>query len=370
MNEHLKKLKKKVHDSIVEPGRGVIVGSGILGVDLILQRGVNFGSAHEFSGFSKAGKSYVMQKISAMAQRVLPDCYVVFYDRENAYDITRVLSVGLDANRTIIVPSRFIPEPDHLFEQMRLNTDEIEKAHRAHLENPDKDPDAEEDETLTKKEEKKSTLYCRSYDKKKSPHIIHVIDSIPSFSEQDKIVEDQGRRAKKWHSVMRRITGFLDPKILVLFSNHYIYKPGMYGGSIQKSSGTALDLYRDSGLKLMYQGDVQDKNGMTVGSIIGAEVDKTRRGPAAAYTFFPLYFKDGAPQFSGILPYMEYLGLAEVTNKTAVASSKTFLWPRYRVTGFSKVISEEDSDELEDFVRKNNVLGLIAKRERETIVGC
>lgn len=131
--DYLKKLKKKVHDGIVEPARGVIIGTGIIGVDMVMDGGVNFGSVHEFYGFSKTGKSYLMQKVGVTGQTRLSDCIVVILDRENAYDRARVLSVGFDPSRTIVIPAKQIPEPEHVFDVMRETTEEIEKEHFARL---------------------------------------------------------------------------------------------------------------------------------------------------------------------------------------------------------------------------------------------
>lgn len=369
-SNHLRYLKKKVHDGIVEPARGVLVGTGIIGVDMILQRGMNFGSCHEFFGFSKSAKSYLMQKMAVEAQRALPDCYVVILDRENAYDRDRVLSVGFDHNRTIIIPSRMIPEPDHVFDVMREQTEEINRLHLKMLEKEgDDEEDAKEKEDPTNKKDAKKKgkdLYCRDYDAEKSPHIVFIIDSLPAFSEQEDIVEDQGRRAKKWHAVLRRVTGFLDAKLMVLFANHVIYKPGMFGGPT-KTSGLSPDYYRDCGIELHLLSELKDASGVVIGSMIHARVDKTRRGASGAHTFFPIFFKDGAPRFSGILPYAEYLGLAEVTNAKAFKEGKWQVWANYSVKGVTGKISEQDPAALEAFVRANNILPMIGAREKELI---
>ena len=369
-SNHLRYLKKKVHDGLVEPARGVVVGTGIIGVDMILQRGVNFGSCHEFFGFSKTAKSYLMQKIGVEAQRTLPDCYVVVLDRENAYDRDRVLSVGFDQNRTIIIPSRMIPEPDHVFDVMREQTEEIERLHLRMLEkmSDEDDDDAAKDDPTNKKEAKKKgkDLYCRDYDVEKSPHILFIIDSLPAFSEQEDVVEDQGRRAKKWHAVLRRVTGFLDAKIMVLFSNHVIYKPGMFGGPT-KTSGLSPDYYRDCGIELHRMADLRDENDVVIGTMIHATVDKTRRGASGGNTFFPIYFKGGAPRFSGIMPYAKYLDLAEVTNEKAFKEGKWKVWANYRIKGVTGTISEKDPAALEAYVRANNVLPMIGAKEKESI---
>jgi RecA/RadA recombinase len=365
--DHLKRLRKKVNDALTEPARGKIIGTGIIGVDLILQRGVNFGSCHEFFGLSKSAKSYIMQKVGVMGQRVLPDCYVVILDRENAYDRARVMSVGFDMNRTVIVPSRMIPEPEHAFDVMREQADDIEKAHIKMLDNPETEDGDEKDPTNSEaKKGKRAPLYCRNFDAVRSPHIIFIIDSLPAFSEQEEMVEDQGRRAKKWHALLRRVTGFLDSKIMVLLSNHIIYKPG-YVTAQSKTSGLAIDYYRDCGIGLTRHCDLVDAHGVQIGTYISANVDKTRRGPSGAKTFFPIYFRGGAPQFSGILPYMEYLGLAEISNKTAYKGDPSRVYPNYQIHAIGKKISEQDPVEFEKFVREHNLLQLIGQREKEII---
>ena len=236
-----------------------------------------------------------------------------------------------------------------------------------HSGDDDDEQDNKEDPTNKKDAKKKGKdLYCRDYDSDKSPHIVFIIDSLPAFSEQEDIVEDQGRRAKKWHAVLRRVTGFLDAKIMVLFSNHVIYKPGMFGGKT-KTSGLSPDYYRDCGIELHLLSELKDASGVVIGSMIHARVDKTRRGASGAETYFPIYFKDGAPRFSGIMPYAEYLGLAEITNAKAFKEGKWQVWANYAVKGVTGKISEQDPAVLEAFVRANNILPMIGAREKELI---
>lgn len=361
-DNHLRNLKKKVQDGLTYAARGELVGTGIIGVDVVMQGGVNFGSIHEFFGFSKTAKSYLMQKVALEAQTKLPDCYVVFLDRENAYDAARVMSMGFDVSRTIIIPARMIPEPDDAFLMMMEQAEDIQRLHMRYIEK--KSGKAESEDAEKKKKEPERKLYCRDYDSEKSPHIVFVIDSIPAFAEQEKLVEDQGRRAKKWHAVLRRVTGFLDPKVMVLASNHVIYKPGMFATQV-KTSGLAIDYYRDCGIELHNLAPIQDDDGVEIGVLIHLRMDKTRRGAAGGETYFPIYYKGGAQRFSGILPYMEYLGLATVSNATAFKNGKYKVWANYEIAGVPGKVSEKNAEDLEGFVRSNNLITMILEREKE-----
>lgn len=381
MDDRLNKLKKRMRDGLTTPARGSIVPSGIIGIDLITKGGWNFGSAHEFYGFSKTAKSYVMQKIAANAQAFIPDCYVVYLDRENSCDPERVASVGFDLNRTIIIPSNEIPTPDAAFTAMFEAAKEISKAHvegedaakaakkaakeaksagvEAVLEVPEQKKEKE-----PKEDKEDKNKFNRGY-KESFPHIVFIIDSVPAFAEKAEMTEDQGRRAKWWHIVMRRITAFVDPKIMVLFSNQICYDPSPYSPPTKKSGGTALDYYREIGLELELMWTIQNEAGIEVGPMIHARVKKTRRAGGEGKTFFPIYWKGGAPQFAGILPYMEYLGMAEVSNKTAFAQGKGKVWANYSVKGIPGTINEVDTERLETFVREHDIITKIREREKE-----
>lgn len=381
MDDRLNKLKKRMRDGLTTPARGSIIPSGIIGLDLITKGGWNFGSVHEFYGFSKTAKSYVMQKIAANAQAFIPDCYVVYLDRENSCDPDRVASVGFDLGRTIIVPSSEIPTPDSAFNVMFEAAKEISKAHveggdaasagkkaskdaakkgaEAVLESPEKE---EKKEAKAEKEDKNK--FNRGF-KEAYPHIIFIIDSVPAFAEKAEMTEDQGRRAKWWHIVMRRITAFVDPKIMVLFSNQICYDPSPYTPATKKSGGTALDYYREMGLELELMWNITNDEGIEIGPMIHARVKKTRRAGGEGRTFFPIYWKGGPPQFSGILPYMHYLGIADISNKTAFSQGKGKVWANYSVKGIPGTINEIDPVRLETFVREHDIITKIHEREKE-----
>lgn len=382
-NDPLTKLRRQFNDAISNPHRGDVVSTGILGADLCLFGGVTFGSIHEFYGLSKSGKTLLMCSTAKSAQRVNEDCIVVILDRENAYDVPRLLRLGLDPKRTIIIPARDIPTPTAAYEVMCNILYEIDGS--AVMEEAfSKERDAlrvkftkEKDKakgktiqdkikTLTNKIEKISELrkkamasgFGRFFDTGYSPHVVFIIDSIPAFAEKQDMVEDQGRRAKMWHGILRRFTAVLDPKVMLLVSNHITYKPGTYGSGETKSTGVAVDYYRDCGIKCMGIHSIYDANGVHIGEMLGVEVDKTRRGISNAHTFFPV-MRDGVNYYSGVLGYALYIGVAELANKTAYKDGKGKVFPKVRFGGH--VLDESDPD----FVNKLKGSGLLpAIRDR------
>lgn len=347
-------------------GRGDVVSTGVAGMDLIMQGGFNFGSVHECFGLSKTGKSLVMQLTARKAQQTYEDCIVVIIDRENAYDAKRVISLGLDPQRTLVVESRFVPLVEDCYTAIMETLYKIE----ASVDGDGKEKGGDdEDATLAgdKANKGKSARGLgRNYRKTKSPRVVFLVDSMPAFAESDKYVEDQGRRAKAWHAVFRRLTAVLDPRVMILVSNHIIYKPTAYGNGESKTTGVAIDYYRDCGMKLTKLYKIYDANGVVIGEWLGAETDKTRRGAMYAATMFPVYFtRNPVNYYSGILPYCQYLGLAELANKTTWEKDrgKKDVWPNYRICG--KVASERDPVAFEAFVKENKLFDLIKAREEE-----
>ena len=334
-------LRRKYHDAVQNPHRGALISTGIFGLDLCLHGGLTFGSIHEVYGLSKSGKTLVMISTAREAQRRIKDCIVVVLDRENAWDVERAARFGLDMNRTIIIPGRQIPTPQHAYEVIVSMVQDFDGL------------DIEEDSTAKKRKENKT--YGRVYDKKKSPHLLFLIDSVPAFAEKAEIVEDQGRRAKMWHAVLRRMTSVVDPKIMVMVSNHIIYKPGSYGSGESKTTGTAIDYYRDCGIKCMRAHGIVGENDVIIGEMLAVEVDKTRRGVSGGTTFFPVY-GGGAPYWSGIVGYAMYLGVGELSNKTAYKEGRGKVWPKLR---FGGNILDESDPEFPDKLKASGLLPAI-----------
>jgi len=355
-------LRRTYSNPFDTDGRGDVVSTGVAGLDLIMQGGFNFGSVHECFGLSKTGKSLIMQLCARKAQQTYEDCIVVILDRENAYDPARTLSLGLDPDRTVIIPSRKIPFVEDCYIAI-LETMYIIEA------SVDGDKKSEsEDETLDAgaKGGKSSKGIGRNFRKTKSPHIVFLIDSMPAFAESENYVEDMGRRAKAWHAVFRRLMAALDPRVMIMVSNHIIYKPTAYGDGESKTTGIAINYYRDCGIKLSKLWKIFDANGVVVGEWLGAETDKTRRGAMYAATMFPVFFNSTPTSyFTGILPYCQYLGLAELANKTGWEKDrgKKNIWPNYRMC--DKAISERDPAALEAFCKEHNVFELIKAKESD-----
>lgn len=349
-------LKKAYGDIDYTPE---LLSSGVLGIDLVLGGGSDWGSIHECFGLSKTGKSYVMQLSAIEAQRKHADVIVVVYDRENAYKRQRMIAAGFDMDRVIVIPANQIQTVDAFFD---VYNDVTEKIRAMDTGDADADNDKTvEDPTLDDKKKKKRRAFS-----KKLRRIVHIIDSIPAFAETMEYVEDQGRRAKAWHATLRRITGAIDPHQIVFVSNHITYKPGPYGNPETKTGGVGINYYRDSGIKLMNICDLHDDKGRKVGYWIGAEGDKNRRGAMHTHTMFPLYFGSGAHYYSGVLEYMRFLGLAELANPTAWKEKRGKVWPNYKVG--SAAINERDPAVLRNFIEKLDIMAKIAAAEKEVFV--
>lgn len=367
----LTSLRKKVNDGLTINSRGIIARTGIIGLDLALHGGLTFGCVHELYGKSKAGKSYIGYRVGLEAQRKYPNAYFVLLDRENAADPNRLISMGFDPARTLIIPARDIPEPDNAWDKMRVVSAEIDKVARAggSLEDMDLNKDttpvlSTEDPTM-KKEKKVTNAYGRVFIEDGAPYIIYFIDSVPAFAEKADVVEDQGRRAKGWHAIMRRLTPFCDPRTMVMFANHVTFKPSMFGDGKTKSSGTAPDYYRDCGIEMEEVAPVLNSDGVQIGGMFRATVQKTRRGHGSSKIEFAYYYKTGSVHFGGVMSYALHLGLGEVTNKTAVKERKgpaNIAIPSLSAPAISELANPAD---LQAHILKYNIIDAIRAKEAE-----
>lgn len=325
------KMRKKYRDAMTNPARGKLISTGVLGVDLCLFGGLHYGSVHEFYGVSKTGKSLLMASTARSAQRDDPRALTIVLDRENAWDVPRAVRFGLDPHRTIIIPAIEIPTPQAAYDRLvnllidldtqGLSAEDL-KEYNAAL--------------------KKGGYFGRLYDEKRSVPVVVIIDSIPAFAEKQEMVEDQGRRAKTWHGILRRLTAVVDAQTMILVSNHITHKPTMYGSGETKSTGSAADYYRDCGIRCMKAHDILNANDVHVGSMLAINVDKTRRGEANSETYFPVRGGEGCSYFSGVLGYAQYLGVVKLANATAYKDGKGKVLPIVRYGG--QVLEETDPD--------------------------
>ena len=367
----LARMRKKVNDALTINARGTIARTGIVGLDLALHGGVTFGCVHELYGKSKAGKSYVGYRIALEAQRKHPSAFFVLLDRENAADPNRLISMGFDPARTLIIPARDIPEPDNAWDKMREVSSEIDRVYRQGgsvddivLDEP-KTPTLSTADPTLKKEKKATNDYGRVYSEEGAPYIVYFIDSVPAFAEKADVVEDQGRRAKGWHAIMRRLTPFCDPRTMVLFSNHTTFKPTHYGDGKTKSSGTAPDFYRDCGIEVEEVAPILNTDGVQIGSMHRAIVQKTRRGHGSSKVEFAYYYKTGSVHFGGVMSYALHLGLGEVTNKTQVKEKKApanIAIPSLKAPAISELAAPED---LQAHITKYGIIDAIRAKEAE-----
>lgn len=354
-NDYLKAVQQlqKHFGNAHEVGRGDIVSSGVLGLDAIMHGGFGFGGVHEVSGKSKTGKSLVLNLVGREVQRTYSDSIVVILDRENAHSNTRLERFGFDMSRTILIPSKHIPFVNSCYSTIVDLILKLEVAVRGDVAAPKTKTD-------------KANLIGRKKLTKSSPHIVFLVDSIPAFALNNEYVEDQGRRAKAWHAVLRLITGALDNKLMLVFSNQVTFSPQAYGGGAIKTTGVAMDYYRDSGVELDHVCHIQDSNEIKRGLWIKAQVAKTRRGAQYSRTMFPIHYSpDPVHRYAGLLDYAVYLGLGTLNNPTAWKDNKgkPGVWPNYKIGGVA--INESDPEALEQFVRETDLLKQITDKQLE-----
>jgi len=342
------------------------VSTGVLGLDLMLYGGFSFGSIHELYGLSKTGKSLIGLQVIRELHRKYDNAIAVILDGENAHkNYARMKSLGLDLDRLIIVPKKTIPTIIHCYEKILEILHNIEFRFRlARIDALEKDEKKREQKKSALKEEVVVENIGRKI-LKDSPPIIFFIDSIPSFPEQIKLVEDQGRRAKRWHETLRRLTGILDEKTMIIATNHIIYNPSQFGSGESKTTGVAIDYYRDDGVKLMNYGKI-NKNGKIMGYWLLAEVEKTRDGIIHNKTFFPVYFiKNPVHKYAGVLPLASLLGLAKLNNKSAWTKkgSESDVFPNFSYNG--KVYQEGRYDK--DYVNLIEKGDIVEKIKEELL---
>lgn len=369
--DHLKNLRKKVGDLTRSSTREPKLPFGVLGLDLITQGGIHWKTVNEFYGRSKSGKTYLMCSVGAQAQRLYPDCVVVFYDRENALKVNRMAEAGLDMNRVIVIPASQTPEYQHLYASVQEISLEITQRHvknaALHTE--------EEAKEIAKKHSTKG-LICRPFALSSQPHIVLIVDSLSAFMGD---FNDQGRRAKGLHELMRRVSALLDDKVLFLGSNHITDAVNNYGPTEKKSGGSAATFFGDVAIRLNELYYINNEHEVAIGRMIEATIKKTRDGAADLVVELPLFYHGGIPRYAGVLSLCASLGLCTLQNETAHKKSVTTIisntekenkgvktvWKNYKFDGIAGSINESDSDMLRDFIVAHDILGKIEQAGKE-----
>jgi len=296
---------------------------GIAGLDLIIPSGIEFSRILELSGFSMSAKSFLAQKLSANFLNQNEDALVLYIDRENACEEKRLLELGIDMERFFIVPPSKCPT--------------IEKCYE---------------------------IACEFFDKSHEEGIdgLVVIDSIASFGDSKaKLVEDQGRAAKRLHEFFRNISGHIYDNNLLIFSNHKYIAPGFIAKEV-KSGGHAPNFWGHVALSLMNVSALKRNNDETYAYVIKAEVSKNRRDEHLFdYTRWVLDFKYGAHPFTGVLDYLAQKGIIQPRNKEHFRTYKQLPVFEYD-TGEAKIqLSERNIEKAKEIVEKYKLLEKLEK---------
>ena len=245
-----------------------------------LYKGVPQGRVTGFAGPSMAGKTYIINKILASAQRegMIP----VIFDTEAAVDESSVRGVGLDPSTVKYVPVQTVEETRNQIVQFLDNIIENNQQGK----------------------------------------FIISIDSLGNLASQkeiddigkDKSAMDMGTRAKGLKSMMRTLTfKAAEADTTILFSNHTYDDPAaMFPTLVKNQSGGKGPVYLASVLvQLAKKDERHDKNNESdkmiaeaktySGTTLRALTVKNRFVPPFLEAEMYLNFKTGLDKYSGLL---------------------------------------------------------------------
>ena len=245
-----------------------------------LYKGVPKGRVTGFAGPSMAGKTYIINKILAGAQRegMIP----VIFDTEAAVDESSVRGVGLDPQKVKYVPVQTVEE----------TRNQIVK------------------------------FLDRIIENKQQGKFIISIDSLGNLAsqkemediEKDKSAVDMGTRAKGLKSMMRTLTfKAAEANTTILFSNHTYDDPAaMFPSLVKNQAGGKGPVYLASVLvQLAKRDERNDKNNESdqmiaeaknySGTTLRALTVKNRFVPPFIECEMYLNFKTGLDKYSGLL---------------------------------------------------------------------
>lgn len=297
-----KELGKHVKVCIAndEPDVQTYVSTGSLPLDLCIHStGVPAeGKITELLGFFSSGKSLLLQKIIANAQRDY-NAIAVLADRENAYEKRRGKQLGIQNDKLIYVSATDIPLVDDAFNFL-------------------------------------SAAAVAAREKYPDRLIVLALDSIAAF---DKVLKkgkglvkaraksDMGKKAKSIHEGMRMILNHLDKNTLFIFCNHLTYSPGiMFGDPRTPTGGEAPKFYPTVRLQLEQGRKMIDKKkgGEVIGQWIRCEVIKSKLDAAYRKCRIPYYYSKGIEYYGGYLRLLAERNIISPNSRKGETAFQTF----------------------------------------------
>lgn len=261
-----------------------------------LYKGVPSGRITGFAGPSMAGKTLIMNKIMANAQKkgYMP----VIWDSEVAVDKKSAQNAGMDTSRVKYYPVETIEDCRN---QMCMFLDNVIKA-----DNPDL-------------------------------KFIVAIDSLGNLASAKEVrdtaagkeASDVGQRAKAIKSMMRTLTyKAAKAKVPILFSNHIYEGMEMFPTLVKTQSGGKGPIYLASVLVQLStrnekSSDNPDEQSIAIahnisGVTLGALTVKNRFVPSYLKTELYLNFKTGLDKHAGLFEIAEAFGVIEKPGRTVM----------------------------------------------------
>ena len=293
--------------------------------------GVPKGRIVGFSGESMTGKTFIVNKILANAQK--QGVYPVIFDTEFAIDEGSTKGVGLDASKTKYVPVYTV---DQCRNQLAAFLDSV-------------------------------------IESKQQGKFIVSVDSLGNLSSQkevddiakDKSAADMGLRAKSLKSMLRTLTYKAGKAgVTILFTNHTYSDPGaMFPSLVKQQSGGSGPVYMASILVQLAKRNEKEGEGDsgTMNTDKLAEANKysgvTLRALTVKNRFVPpfleaemyLSFKSGLNKYSGLLQMASARGIVEQTGSTYVVGVDCGKYKKGDKLGYAKNFVKDVSF-FEDFI--------------------
>ena len=266
-----------------------------------MYKGIPVGRISGFSGPSMAGKTLIMNKIMANAQK---NGYIaVIWDSEVAVDKKGAEAIGMDASRTKYYPVETIEDCRN---QICAFLDNVIKADNPELK------------------------------------FIISIDSLGNLasakeirdSASNKDASDVGQRAKAIKSMMRVLTyKAAKARVPILFSNHVYDSMEMFPTLVKTQSGGKGPIYLASVLvqlstKNEKVTDNPNENSVAIahnisGVTLGALTIKNRFVPNYLKTELYLNFKTGLDKHTGLFEIAEAFGVIEKPGRTVMFNGES-----------------------------------------------
>jgi RecA/RadA recombinase len=309
--------------------------------------GIPKGRIVGFSGESMTGKTFIVNKILANAQK--QGIYPVIFDTEFAIDESSTKGVGLDASKTKYVPVYTV---DQCRNQLSAFLDSVIESGQ-------------------------------------QGKFIVSIDSLGNLSSQkeiddiakDKAAMDMGLRAKSLKSMLRTLTYKAGRAgVTILFTNHTYSDPGaMFPTLVKTQSGGSGPVYMASILVQLAKRNEKEGEGDSgaLNTDKLAEANKysgvTLRALTVKNRFVPpfleaemyLSFKSGLNKYSGLLQMATARGIIEQTGSTYVVGIDSGKYKKGDKLGYAKnfvkdvsffeefIIPELDKKLAEDYKYNN-----------------